>query len=85
VSPPNTMWPGPMPTCVPSFILIHPSVWPQYINITDTQEDTQDRQDRQRTVWYHRANRFRNGRSKTTTSLEKQVGHIIENSPKNLG
>jgi len=23
-SPSNTRWPGPRPTCVPSFILIHP-------------------------------------------------------------
>jgi len=28
-SPCNTMWPGPMPTFVPSGILIHPAVWPQ--------------------------------------------------------
>jgi len=26
---------GPRPTCMPSFILIHPTVWPQYINVTD--------------------------------------------------
>ena len=31
----NTMWPGLRPTCVPSFTLIHPTVWPQYTNITD--------------------------------------------------
>ena len=29
-SPPNTMWPGPRSTSVPSGILIHPAVWPQY-------------------------------------------------------
>jgi len=28
-SPPNTMSPGPMPTSVPSDILIHPAGWPQ--------------------------------------------------------
>jgi len=28
-SPSNTMWPGPRPTSMPSFILIHLSVWPQ--------------------------------------------------------
>jgi len=32
-SPFKTMWPGPRPTCVPSFILIHPTVWPQYTNV----------------------------------------------------
>jgi len=37
-SPSNTMWPG------PSFIMIHPTVWPQYTNVTDRT----DRQDRQR-------------------------------------
>jgi len=40
-SPSNTMCPGPRPTCVPSFILIHPIIWPQCTNVTD-------RQDRQR-------------------------------------
>ena len=34
-SPCNTWWPGPRPTSMPSFILIHPTVWPQYTNITD--------------------------------------------------
>jgi len=35
--PSKTMWPGPRPTFVPSFILIHPTVWPQYTNVTDRQ------------------------------------------------
>jgi len=34
-SPSNSMWPG------PSFILIHPTVWPQYTNVTDRQTDRQ--------------------------------------------
>jgi len=34
-SPSNTMWSGPRPTCVPSFILIRPTVWPQCTNVTD--------------------------------------------------
>jgi len=33
--PPNTMSHGPRPTSVPSGILIYPTVWPQYINVTD--------------------------------------------------
>ena len=45
-SPSNTMTPGPRPTCLPSGILIHPTVWPQYTNVSDRQ-DKQDRQDRQ--------------------------------------
>ena len=44
-SPSNTMWPGPRPTCVLSFISIHPTVWPQCTNDTDRQ-DRQDRTDR---------------------------------------
>jgi len=43
-SPPNTMWPGPRPTCMPSFILIRPTVWPQYTNVTDRQTNRTDRQ-----------------------------------------
>jgi len=34
-SPSNTMWPGPRPTSMPSFIVIHPTVWLQYTNVTD--------------------------------------------------
>ena len=36
----NTMWPGPRPTCVPCFIFIHPTVWPQYTNVADRQDRT---------------------------------------------
>ena len=39
----KTVWPGPRPTSMPSFILIRPTVWPQYTNVTDRQ----DRRDRQ--------------------------------------
>jgi len=42
-SPSNTMWPGPRPTYMPSFILIRPTVWPQYTNVTDRTGQT-DRQ-----------------------------------------
>ena len=40
-SPSNTMWPEPRPTFMPSFILIRPTVWPQYTNVTDRQTDRQ--------------------------------------------
>ena len=43
-SPPNTMWPGPRPTGVPSFVLIRPTVWPQCTNVTDRQTGRTDRQ-----------------------------------------
>ena len=36
-SPSNTMSPGTRPTSVPSGILIHQTVWPQYTNVTGTQ------------------------------------------------
>ena len=39
-SPPNTMWPGPRPTCMPSFILIRPTIWLQCTNVTDRQDRT---------------------------------------------
>ena len=40
------MWPGPRPTCAPSFILIRPTVWPQYTNVTDrTDKQTGQRSD----------------------------------------
>jgi len=44
--PSNTMWTGPRPTCMSSFILIYPTVWPQYTNVTE-KTDRQDRQNRQ--------------------------------------
>jgi len=31
------VWPGPRPTSLPSGILIHPTVWSQYTNVTDRQ------------------------------------------------
>jgi len=34
-SPSNTMWPGPRPTSMTSSILIHPTDWPQYTNVTN--------------------------------------------------
>jgi len=39
-SPSNTVWPGLRPTCTPSYMLIHPTVWPQYTNITERQDRT---------------------------------------------
>ena len=41
-SPSNRVWPKPRPTAVPSDILIDPTVWPQYTNVTD--RTGQDRQ-----------------------------------------
>ena len=45
-SPSNAMWPGPRSTCMPSFILIHPTVWLQTPTLqteTDRQTDTDRR------------------------------------------
>jgi len=56
----NTMWPALRPTCVPSFILIRSTVWPQYTNVRDRTGETG-----QTTVGWHMTNRFTNGRPKT--------------------
>jgi len=37
------MSPVPRSTCVPSDILIHPTVWPQYTNVTDKQAGQRSR------------------------------------------
>jgi len=31
----RVLWPGPRPTSMPSFILIHPTVWPHFTDVTD--------------------------------------------------
>jgi len=38
-SPSNRMWPGPRPTSIPSGTLIHPTVWAQYTNVADRQDN----------------------------------------------
>jgi len=58
-SPSNTMWPMPRPTSLLSFILIRPTVWPQYANITDRQTGQNRRGQRSDSI---QANRFTNGR-----------------------
>ena len=65
-SPSNRMWPGPRPTSMPTFILTHATVWPQYTNVTDRQ----NRRDRQTTVRQDRANRFTNGGPKTKINTQ---------------
>ena len=41
------MWPRPRPTCLPRFILIRPTVWPQCTNATDRTGQTDRQTDRQ--------------------------------------
>jgi len=36
---------------MPSFVLIHPTVWPQYTNVTDKTDRPTDRQDRHNSMW----------------------------------
>jgi len=38
LGPHLTMSPGPRHTLIPSGILIYPTVWPQYTNVTDRQD-----------------------------------------------
>jgi len=45
--PSNTVCPGTRPTGEPSFILIRPTVWPQYTNVTDKTGETDRQTDRQ--------------------------------------
>jgi len=54
----NTMSPGPSPISMPSFILIHPTVWRQYTSRAS--QDGTDRQTDRTTVRWHRANPFTN-------------------------
>ena len=44
-TPSNTMWPGPRRTCLPTFVLIHATVWPQYTNVTERQTGQTDETD----------------------------------------
>jgi len=43
-------WPGPRPTSIPTGIVIHPTVSPQYTNVTDRQTDRQRSDSIRRTV-----------------------------------
>ena len=63
-SPSNTMWPGPSPTSansLPSGILIHQTVWPQYTNVSRQTKLQTDR---------HRSDRI--GRTVLQTVAQKQ-------------
>ena len=64
------MWPRSRPRSrsMPSFVLIYPTVWLQYTNVTDRQ----DRQERQ-----HRANRFTNGRPKQHFQSSRNVLYML--------
>ena len=68
-SPSSTMSPGPRPFFVASGILIHPTVWPQCTNVTDSQTGQTEQRSRStgRTVTY-------NGRPKTVTTLSGYEG-----------
>ena len=66
-SPSNTVCPGSSrPTSMPSFVLMHPTVWPQYTNVAD-------RTDRQRSD--------RIGRTVLQTVVQSMVGYLIVNLP----
>jgi len=77
-APSNTMSPGMRPTSVPSGILIHPAVCPQYTNVTDRQ----DRQVRQRPDSIGQAV-LQMGRPKIGHT-NKYKGNIIQNKDKKL-
>jgi len=52
---------------MPSFILIRPTGWPQYTNVTDRQTERQDRQNRQRSDSI--------GRTVLWTVTQKRLAH----------
>jgi len=58
----NTMWPGPLPTSLPSSIVIHPTVCPQYTNVTD-REDT--------------ARTDRTGNRRRSDSIDRTVSQMV--------
>jgi len=67
----NTMSPGQRPASIPSGILIHPTVWPQYTNVTDRQDRTEQRSRRiGRTITC-------NGRPKTGLQIWLAYGKVI--------
>jgi len=43
MTPSNTMSLGPRPTSIPSGIVIHPTVWPQYTRVTDRERFSRSR------------------------------------------
>jgi len=59
---------------MPSFILIHPTVWPQYTNVTDTTDRTTFRE--------HGANRFTNGRPKRRRYRCNRWPHVCRRASK---
>jgi len=72
-SPSNTMWPWSRPTCMPSFILIHPTIWPQYTNVTQT--DRQTRTDSKRFTSSRPKSRYATGQKKTLHCIKKAKGN----------
>ena len=91
----NTMWPGPRPTCKPSFILIRPTVWPQCTNVTDRQTDTQRTNSIGRTVlqmvaqklistvWFYEGQR-NTDMTDTKERLSRQILHKFRTKSKEL-
>ena len=63
-SPSNTPWPR--PTSVPSGILIHPAVWPQYTNVTDRTDGAN-----RTTVYY----RIAYGHPKKKSPEQRKIKH----------
>jgi len=58
------MWHGPRPNSTSSGILIHPTVWQQYTNVTD-------RNDRETMVQQDRANRLQTVAQKPTVQIQE--------------
>ena len=74
-SPSDAIWPGPRPTCTPSFILIHPIVWPQYTNVTDRTGQTDDGPIAQGEPFYKKL--LKNQRIVSPFSLFDLTAHVV--------
>jgi len=72
-SPSNTMLLGSIPTSLPSGILIHPAIWPQYMNVTDR---TDRQTDRTNNGLIAQGNRFTNGRPKRDAKCTRGVSPL---------
>jgi len=85
-SPSNTMWPGPRPTCMPSFILIRPIIPFDHNTPTlqsDRQTDETDRTDRKRSDSISHSDDFegqgqrsRSPGTKTRLALLSRTGNV---------
>jgi len=72
-SPSNTMWSGPRSTCMPSFILIRQTAWPQHTNVTDRQDRTDNGPIAQGEPLYKRSPKNRDAQKRSSHKAVESV------------